>query len=116
MKIETARIYENKEASDKLRILVDKLWPRGISKKDAHLDYWKKEWAPSGDLRQNFHNNKISWEDFRKKYKGELADKKQGITEDLEELDKRKTIILLYGSKDKTHNHAVLLKDFLKNL
>ncbi|TDN94952.1 uncharacterized protein YeaO (DUF488 family) [Salegentibacter sp. 24] len=116
MNIETARIYENKEASDKLRILVDKLWPRGISKEEALLDHWYKQWAPSDDLRKQFHQDKISWEEFQKEYKQELKDNKDQILNDLDDLDKRKTLLLLYGSKDKTNNHAVLLKDFLRDL
>ncbi|MGW1453566.1 DUF488 domain-containing protein [Salegentibacter agarivorans] len=116
MNIETARIYEDKETSDNIRILVDRLWPRGISKKEAHLDYWHKQWAPSDDLRRKFHDNKISWDEFSKNYKSELKENKNQILNDLEEVDKRKSLTLLYGSKDKTHNHAVLLKDFLKDL
>jgi len=116
MNIEIARIYENKEASDSIRILVDKLWPRGISKEKAHLDFWNKQWAPSDDLRKKFHSDKISWDEFREEYKNELNSRKDQILEDLEELDKRKSIILLYGSKNKNENHALLLKEFLEAL
>jgi uncharacterized protein YeaO (DUF488 family) len=116
MNIEIARIYEDKETSDNIRILVDRLWPRGISKDEAHLDYWFKEWAPSDDLRKKFHADKISWEEFSQDYKAELNENKNQISSDLEEVDKRKSLTLLYGSKDKTHNHAVLLKDFLKDI
>ena len=113
MNIEIARIYELKEASDNIRILVDRLWPRGVSKEDAHLDYWKKQWAPGEDLRKKFHEDKISWDEFRENYNEELNNNKESIIEDLEEMDKRKKLILLYGSKDKSQNHAVLLRDFL---
>jgi uncharacterized protein YeaO (DUF488 family) len=116
MHIETVRIYENTEASDKLRILVDKLWPRGISKDEAHLDHWYKQWAPNDELRKQFHQDKISWEEFQKQYKKELKDNKDHILNDLESLDNRKSILLLYGSKNKSENHAILLKDFLENL
>jgi uncharacterized protein YeaO (DUF488 family) len=116
MNIEIARIYENKEASDKIRILVDRLWPRGISKEEAHLDYWYKQWAPADDLRKKFHENKISWDEFTKKYKSELKENKNQILSDLDEVDKRKTMVLLYGSKDKSQNHAILLKEFLEDL
>lgn len=116
MNIEIARIYEHKKASDNVRILVDRLWPRGISKEDAHLDYWHKEWAPSDDLRKKFHEDKISWKEFCKNYNEELNDNRKPILDDLEEIDKRKKLILLYGSKDKTHNHAILLKEFLEKL
>ena len=116
MNIEIARIYENKEASDNIRILVDRLWPRGISKEEAHLDYWYKQWAPGDDLRKKFHKNKISWDEFSKNYKSELKENKSQILSDLEEVDKRKTLVLLYGSKDKSQNHAILLKEFLEDL
>lgn len=116
MNIEIARIYEHKEASNNIRILVDRLWPRGVSKEDAHLDYWKKQWAPSEDLRKQFHKDKISWEEFSENYKEELSNNRESILEDLQEIDKRKKLILLYGSKDKSQNHAVLLKDFLDNI
>ncbi|WP_037315893.1 DUF488 domain-containing protein [Salegentibacter sp. Hel_I_6] len=116
MNIEISRIYENKEVSDNIRILVDRLWPRGISKEEAHLDYWHKQWAPGEDLRKKFHQDNISWELFRDEYRKELNDKQDQILNDLEELDKRKSLILLYGSKNKTQNHAVLLKEFLEAL
>lgn len=116
MNITIDRIYENKKSSDEVRILVDKLWPRGISKEQAHLDEWFKNWAPSDDLRGKFHDDKINWSDFKKKYKQELEDQKDQIKKDLEEVDKRKSLLLLYGSKDTEHNNAVVLKDFLENL
>ena len=116
MNIEIARIYENKKASKNTRILVDRLWPRGISKENAHLDHWYKDWAPSDELRKDFHQERISWEEFKENYKNELIDKKEQIQDDLRSLDKRKSLVLLYGSKNETQNHAVLLKDFLENL
>ena len=116
MNIEIARIYENKEASAAIRILVDRLWPRGISKENANLDFWFKEWAPGNDLRREIHKEQITWNEFRKKYQQELSNKREKILEDLEELDKRKRFLLLYGAKNEDRNHAILLKDFLENL
>lgn len=116
MNIEIARIYENKEASAAIRILVDRLWPRGISKENANLDFWYKEWAPSNGLRKEFHQEQIAWAEFREKYQRELSDKKEEILEDIEKSDKRKTLLLLYGAKNEDRNHAILLKDFLENL
>lgn len=116
MNISIARIYENKETSDEVRILVDKLWPRGISKEEAHLDEWFKDWAPSDDLRNKFHDDNLSWSEFSKKYKQELKDQKDQIQDDLDEIDKRKSVLLLYGSKDKEQNNAVVLKEFLEKL
>lgn len=116
MNIEIARIYENKEASGNIRILVDRLWPRGISKENAHLDQWHKNWAPSEDLRKDFHQDKISWEEFSENYKKELIENREDILNDLADLDKRKSLLLLYGSRNKTQNHAILLKEFLEKL
>ncbi|MGY5849926.1 DUF488 domain-containing protein [Salegentibacter sp. F14] len=116
MNIEISRIYQNKDMSGAIRILVDRLWPRGISKEKADLAFWFKEWAPSNNLRKEFHQKQISWSEFRKKYEHELSEKKEMIQKDLEELDKRKTFLLLFGAKDEERNHAVLLKGYLENL
>lgn len=116
MNIEIARIYEDKKRSKGFRILVDRLWPRGVSKEDAHLDYWYREWAPSDELRKKFHSDKISWDGFYKSYKAELKNNREEILKNLEEIDKRKSLKLLYGSKDKSHNHAIVLKEFLEDL
>lgn len=103
------RIYEPYSREDGYRILVDRLWPRGISKEKAHLDLWLKEIAPSNELRKWFGHDPKKWESFEKKYKEELKEKKE-FFEKLEQLKKTEKIItLLYGAKDTTHNEAIVL-------
>jgi uncharacterized protein YeaO (DUF488 family) len=112
--IKLKRIYDDYELSDGFRILVDRLWPRGISKDKAHLDLWLKEIAPSDALRKWFHHDTSKWYDFEKKYKEELQDK-SGLFEQLHNLEvKHKTVTLLYGAKDREHNQAVVIADLLK--
>lgn len=115
MNIKIHRIYEYTEPQSEIRILVDKLWPRGISKAEARLDDWWKDIAPSSKLRIWYGHDTDKWDEFREKYTDELEKKKDLIGEKLAELDKRKTIVLLYGAKDKDHNQAIVLKEFLEN-
>jgi uncharacterized protein YeaO (DUF488 family) len=112
--IRLKRAYEPVEATDGSRILVDRLWPRGISKKSAHIDLWLKEIAPSTQLRKWFGHDPAKWTEFRKRYFQEL----RGSSEPLEKLLKQighGTVTLVYGAKDEKHNDAVVLKDFLEN-
>ncbi|QIH77411.1 DUF488 family protein [Macrococcoides canis] len=104
-----ARIYD-KYIPDGKRVLVDRIWPRGISKEDADLDEWLKDIAPSSDLRKWFNHDPDKFSDFKKKYKDELKDNDavKGLK------DMKGTIVLLYGAKDEKHNHAVVLKEFLE--
>ncbi|HLU95031.1 MAG TPA: DUF488 family protein [Membranihabitans sp.] len=115
MHIEVQRIYENHDHLEGTRILVDRLWPRGISKVEARLDSWWKELAPSTELRKWFHQKDDNWSDFKVRYFTELDSKKSLIAEKLKDLDLRKTLILLYGAKDTDHNQAVLLKEYLED-
>ena len=114
MHIEIQRIYENHEHKEGIRILVDRLWPRGISKVEARLDHWWKELAPSTELRKSFHHNVDNWPDFKIKYFAQLDTQKPLISEKLKDLDLNQPLILLYGAKDKDHNQAVLLKEYLE--
>ena len=112
--IKLKRIYEDYDAADGIRVLVDRLWPRGISKEKAHIDIWLKELAPSNELRIWFHHDAGKWSEFEKKYKEELKEKTELIKQ-LKDLQKKhKTVTLLYGAKDTHHNQAVILKEFLK--
>jgi Uncharacterized conserved protein len=104
--IKTKRVYEPKEETDGLRILVDRLWPRGI-KKDK-IDLWLKDIAPSNEIRKFYHESK-DFEAFKKKYIEELKEKD---TKELLELAKQNTITLLYASKE-PQNNAVVLKEYL---
>lgn len=114
-KINILRIYEGNEAGgNNCRILVDRLWPRGISKEQANLDGWWKELAPSPVLRKWFGHNPERWDEFRKKYLQELSMHKDIAREYLQSVSG--SVLLLYGAKDKSHTHALVLKEFLEDL
>ena len=99
-----------------MRILVDRLWPRGIKKEDLKLDAWAKELAPSTELRKWFGHDPAKWAEFKKRYLAEL--KRANATEAMRELlakkPRAKTVTLLYGAKDTEHNEAVVLRDYLE--
>jgi len=103
------RVYDKPEKGDGFRVLVDRLWPRGLTKEKAHVDLWMKEIAPSDELRKWFHHEERNWSEFEKKYKTELAKKKELLGE-LKKLQREHgTVTLLYGSKDEKQNQAVVL-------
>ena len=106
------RIYEPPVPEDGKRILVDRLWPRGLSKDDARLDEWLKEVAPSDELRRWFGHDPAKWEEFRRRYRQEL--KTQGeILERLRNEARKGTVTLLFAAKDEERNNAVVLKEML---
>lgn len=112
MDIHIKRIYENAEPSDGKRILVDRLWSRGISKENAHLDLWLKEVAPSTELRKWFHAAMPDhWEEFKQHYLKELET--NSAVEDLQHIAVEHTVTLLYSAKDVENNHAIILKEYL---
>ena len=112
--IKIKRTYDSWETKDGFRILVDRLWPRGISKKRAHLDLWLKEIAPSDVLRKWFAHDPKRWSGFRTKYRRELA-KKVDLARQIKRLEREKgDITLLYSAHDTLHNQAVVLLQFLK--
>ncbi|WP_099159333.1 DUF488 domain-containing protein [Virgibacillus ndiopensis] len=116
MPIQLKRIYDSYDEDDGVRVLVDRIWPRGISKENAKLDYWMKEVGPTSDLRKWFGHDPGKYEEFKKKYKEELKSGDQ--QEELEKLKKitkehNKSIILLYAAKNKEHNQAQVLKEIL---
>ena len=111
--IKIKRIYEPFSKTDGYRILVDRLWPRGMKKEDAHVDKWLKEIAPSTELRQWFHAEPGRWEQFRMKYLDEL--KNSNVVDELiAYIKEHQTITLLYSVKDEEHNHALILQEFIK--
>ncbi|EXS27645.1 hypothetical protein J690_2376 [Acinetobacter sp. 742879] len=117
MDIHIKRIYEKADPSDGKRILVDRLWSRGISKENAHLDLWLKEIAPSTELRKWFHAaTPDHWQEFKQSYLKEL-DTNPAVQE-LQQIASRNTVTLLYSAKDVENNHAIILKEYLlsKNL
>lgn len=110
--VKVKRIYEPYARTDGYRILVDRLWPRGIKKEDAHIDKWLKEVAPSTDLRKWFHKDMTQWKEFVTKYRRELKD--NAALEELKaDIKAHKTVTLLYAAKDEEHNHALALIDFI---
>ncbi len=115
MKIKIKRVYDEAANSDGTRILVDRIWPRGISKKKASLDDWIKEIAPSTELRKWFNHEEDRFVEFSKRYKKEL-DTQKDLTELLLEKGKTNQLTLVYSAKDQTHNQAVVLKEFLEEL
>lgn len=111
--INIKRSYLPPEEGDGLRILVDKLWPRGVSKKDLKLDSWMKEIAPSSELRKWFAHDPERWDEFKSKYLGELEDKKE-LIDHLKIMEKfNGTLTLIYSAKDEKHNNAVVLRELL---
>lgn len=113
MEIKIKRIYNPSNPSDGKRILVDRLWPRGMKKEDARIDAWIKDIAPSNELRKWFMHDPAKWEKFRDKYFLELKEKKI-LCKELLSTEKNK-VTLLFGAKDETHNQAAALKDFLED-
>jgi uncharacterized protein YeaO (DUF488 family) len=110
--IKLKRIYDDPSGDDGYRVLIDRLWPRGVSKEDAKLDAWEKELAPSSELRKWFDHKEKRFNEFSKRYREELKDKENGL-EQLREIAKKKRLTLLYAAKDHEMNQAVVLKDVL---
>ena len=113
--IQIARIYEPAKENDGRRVLVDRLWPRGVKKENAHVDQWMKEIAPSEALRKWFGHAPERWPEFQRRYTAELAKKKELMTE-LKQAEKTYgTLTLVFGAKDKERNQAIVLLNLLKN-
>ncbi len=106
------RVYDPASALDGRRILVDRLWPRGISKNEARIDVWMKDIAPSNELRTWFNHDPDKWPEFVRRYRSELKASAAVIRELRVEAGKS-TITLLYAAKDERHNNAVVLRDIL---
>ena len=111
-KILVKRVYEPASKSDGFRVLVDRLWPRGLAKSDAKLDLWLPDIGPSTSLRQWFNHDPVRWEEFCRRYHAELA-KKTELLEELKSYTKKGTVTLLYSAKDERHNQAIALRSFL---
>lgn len=115
MSIALKRAYEKPSKQDGYRVLVDRIWPRGVSKEEADIDEWMKEIAPTDQLRKLYHDNRISWGEFRKLYLSELKENRDNLRPLTEKAEEKK-VTLVYGSKDKEKNNAVVLKQYLKML
>lgn len=110
------RVYDTWSDDDGYRVLIDRLWPRGLSKENARVDLWMKEIAPSTELRKWFHHEPGKWEEFVTRYRKELADRKNELGE-IGILEKEhKKVTLLYSARDTTHNQAVVLLQVLRSL
>ncbi len=106
------RIYDKVEVTDGTRVLVDRLWPRGVRKSTAHVDKWMKEVAPSNELRLWFNHEPEKWDGFREKYEKEL--KSNPALEELVALAKKEDVTLVYAAHDAEHNNAVVLSETVK--
>lgn len=112
--IKIKRAYESPEKDDGVRILIDRLWPRGITKEKARIDLWLKDLAPSTELRQWFGHDPEKWEEFKKRYFAEL-DKNPEAVETLRAQAKKDTVTLVFGAKDAEHSNAQALEEYLKS-
>ncbi len=113
--IKIKRIYEDYSETDGYRVLIDRLWPRGISKDRAKIDLWIKEIAPSNDLRKWYSHNSEKAKQFQKKYTTELRGNSDSLNEVKKIIKDQKTITLLYASKDSKPIHAIVLQQALKD-
>lgn len=115
MNIQVKRVYEPAARGDGFRVLVDRLWPRGLSKESAKVDLWVKDLAPSTELRRWFHSDAGTWGEFKRRYNRELSANAEAATDLRKRMGRSKTTFL-FAVKDSEHNHAVLLRAFLDKL
>ncbi len=109
--IQVKRIYESSDAKDGFRILVDRLWPRGIKKENANIDLWLKEIAPSDSLRKWFNHEPEKWDEFKKRYGKELKENPE-LVDQLSRHLKNGKVTFLFSAKDEAHNNAVALREY----
>ena len=115
MKIQIKRAYDNTSENDGYRILVDRLWPRGISKEKARIDYWAKALAPSNELRRWYGHDPEKWPEFKFRYFAEL-DANPGSVKELLDYVKRGSVTFVYSSKEQHINNAVALKEYFESI
>lgn len=108
------RAYEEPKKEDGFRILVDRVWPRGVSKDFGQIDLWAKEITPTTTLRKWFSHEIPKWEEFKKKYTEELENRLDAVDGFLETLQKHKKVTFVYGAKDTKHTHAIVLKEYMQ--
>lgn len=114
MLLRIRRAYAPREPDDGVRVLVDRLWPRGLARASAGIDLWWKDAAPSSELRRWFSHRPERWESFRRKYLGELVDRDVAWPGDAKAAPGQ-AVTLLYAASDQRHNHAIVLKKYLEN-
>lgn len=112
MELRVKRVYAPPSPEDGARILVDRLWPRGLSREKAHVDLWLKELAPSTELRKWFNHDPAKWDEFRQRYQQELRQQPAALAQ-LVELAGTRPVTLLFGAKEERFNDAVALKAFI---
>ena len=112
--IKIKRAYEAEAKADGFRVMVDRLWPRGIKKEALHIDSWLKEIAPSTALRKWFDHDPKKWPGFKREYNAELKDS-PAAKHIIELIKKHKTVTLVYSANDEQHNNAIVIKEFLEN-
>lgn len=110
--VQLKRAYDSPSAHDGLRILVDRIWPRGVRKAQARIDLWLKDIAPSTALRQWFGHDPARWSEFRRRYRAELKRQPEAVAQ-LQALARKGRITLVFGARDERHNQAVVLNDLL---
>ncbi len=108
------RVYEKPARDDGFRVLVDRLWPRGLTKQKARINLWLKDIAPSTELRQWFGHDPEKWQQFKIRYGKELAGNKPMVKILKDLARKHKTLTLVYGAKDEAHNNALVLREFIR--
>ncbi|MDH3286092.1 MAG: DUF488 family protein [Acidobacteriota bacterium] len=113
MRIRIKRIYEKPGAADGCRILIDRLWPRGVSREKARLDLWAKSVAPSHELRRWYRHDSEKWDEFRRRYFAELDANPEGVAELLDRVD-QETVTLLFSSREEQLNNAAALREYLE--
>ncbi|NKK93920.1 DUF488 domain-containing protein (plasmid) [Rhizobium leguminosarum] len=111
-RVKLKRAYETPTADDGIRVLVDRLWPRGIKKSEAAIDHWLKELAPSTELRRWFGHDPARWVEFRRRYMAEIEEHRDELDR-LRALMSEGTVTLVYSAHDETHNDAVVLEELL---
>ncbi len=113
MVIKVERIYNNPRGNKTFRVLVDRLWPRGLSKANVKVDLWQKDIAPSNSLRKWFSHDENKWNDFKARYFIELEKNSESVNTILNKINEG-PITLLYGSKEEKYNNAIALKEYLE--
>jgi len=111
-RVKLKRAYESATAEDGVRVLIDRLWPRGVKKTEAAIDHWVKELAPSTELRKWFGHDPARWEEFRRRYAAEIYEHRDELDR-LRDLIREGAVTLVYSAHDEVHNDAVVLREIL---
>jgi uncharacterized protein YeaO (DUF488 family) len=115
MDVRVKRVYDEADPGDGYRVLIDHVWPRGVSRERARLDDWARDLAPSDDLRRWFSHDPARFDGFRARYRGELADRRDRVLE-LARRAESGPVTIVYAARDREHNNAVVLAELLRNL